>query len=171
VAILKIFRSKQFVKFVLTGGLAALVNFVSRIILNQFLNFSISVVLAYCIGMCTAFVLNKLFVFEEADNRTSRQAVMFVIVNLLAVLQTYVVSVALAEWLFPYWGFTWHSHEVAHFIGISVPIVTSFIGHKYLTFRPRKGQKASFLPAEPAHGCIPSPKSRTSTCSRSENIR
>jgi len=140
VAILKIFRSKQFVKFVLTGGLAALVNFVSRIILNLVLNFSISVVLAYCIGMCIAFILNKLFVFEEADNRMGRQAAMFVFVNVLAVLQMYIISVALAEWLFPYWNFTWYPHEVAHFIGISVPAITSFIGHKYLTFRP--GQKA-----------------------------
>jgi putative flippase GtrA len=138
VKLLNIFRSKQFIKFVLTGGFAALVNFVSRILLDIFLSFSLSVVLAYFVGMCTAFILNKLFVFEQADNRTGWQALMFVAVNLLAVLQTYVISVGLAEWLFPYLEFTWHSHEVAHFIGISVPTVTSYIGHKYLTFRQKK---------------------------------
>jgi len=122
----------------MTGGLAATVNFGSRIFLDIFLSFSLSVVLAYFIGMCTAFILNKLFVFEEADDRTGRQVLMFVIVNLLAVLQTYVISVGLAEWLFPYLKFIWHSDEVAHFIGISVPTVTSYIGHKYLTFRQKK---------------------------------
>lgn len=136
----KIFRSKQFVKFLVTNGFAAGVNFGSRILLNLFMSFSVAVVLAYFIGMLTSFILSKLFVFEEADNRTGRQAAMFVFVNVLAVLQTYIISVALAEWLFPYWNFTWYPHEVAHFIGISVPAITSFIGHKYLTFRP--GQKA-----------------------------
>jgi putative flippase GtrA len=124
--------------FVLIGGLAATVNFLSRIFLNQFLSFSISVVVAYFIGMCIAFTLNKLFVFKEADSRTSWQAIMFVFVNLIGVIQTYLVSVALAEWLFPYWEVAWYPREIAHFIGISIPTITSYIGHKYLTFRRKK---------------------------------
>jgi putative flippase GtrA len=90
---------------------------------------------AHFIGMCVAFTLDKLFVFKESDHGTSWQAMMFVFVNLIGVLQTYLVSIAFAEWLFPHWGFSWYAREIAHLIGISVPTITSYIGHKYLTFR------------------------------------
>lgn len=68
---------------------------------------------------------------------------MFVAVNLFAVIQTYVISLALVEWLFPLLRITWYTYELAHFVGISVPIITSYIGHKYLTFRPENPLKGS----------------------------
>lgn len=140
---LGIFRSKQFVKFMLVGGSAAAVNFTSRILLDFLWSYSLSIVIAYIIGMIVAFMLNKWLVFEEADDRTTRQFIMFVIVNVFAVLQTYVISMLLVNWLFPLMKFDWYSHEVAHFVGISVPIVTSYIGHKHFTFKPNKVEAKS----------------------------
>ena len=43
--------------FLLTGGIAAAVNFGSRIVYSNWLGFSTAVVLAYITGMITAFVL------------------------------------------------------------------------------------------------------------------
>jgi putative flippase GtrA len=56
-------------------------------------------------------------------------------VNLAAVLQTVIISVALADYVFPSVGLQNHRETVAHAIGIMVPAVTSYIGHKYLSFR------------------------------------
>ncbi len=135
---LSIFQSKEFVKFMLVGISAAGVNFGSRILLNYKFSYSWSIILAYILGMIVAFILNKWLVFETSSHRTTRQAIMFILVNLIAVLQTYVISLLLVNWLFPLLNFQWHTHEVAHFIGISVPIVTSYIGHKYVTFKPER---------------------------------
>jgi putative flippase GtrA len=44
------------------------------------------------------------------------------------------VSVLLADHFFPAIGWEWHSKEVAHIIGMGVPMFSSFLGHKYLTF-------------------------------------
>jgi len=58
-----------------------------------------------------------------------------VAVNMLALLQTLLVSLLLARIVLPKLGVSWHSEEIAHAIGIAVPIVTSYIGHQRLTFR------------------------------------
>jgi len=47
---------------------------------------------------------------------------------------TWGVSVGLAEYLFPVIRFSWYRFEIAHIIGISVPVFSSYLGHKYLTF-------------------------------------
>lgn len=44
------FASRQFLLFLLTGGTAAVVNFASRIVLNQWLSYSSAIIIAYLVG-------------------------------------------------------------------------------------------------------------------------
>lgn len=69
---LRAFRSKQFILFVVTGGIAALVNFGSRFVFSVFTSFGIAVILSYLLGMVTAFALVKLFVFKETVHSAQR---------------------------------------------------------------------------------------------------
>lgn len=130
-------QRRQFILFILTGGFAALINFASRILFNYWMSFSVAIIVAYLCGMLTAFVLNRLFVFREANNALHHQVFWFTIVNIAAVVQTLIVSLLLAEWIFPRIQFHWHPETVAHAIGVGVPVLTSFIGHKHLSFRSR----------------------------------
>lgn len=132
---ISIFSSKQFVLFVITGGIAALANFGSRFGFNLFTSFAVAVILAYLVGMITAFVLAKLFVFKETTNSTSQSFVWFTLVNLVAVMQTYFISVGLFYYVFPCMGYEFYPAATAHAIGVIFPVFTSFIGHKYLSFR------------------------------------
>lgn len=127
--------NRQFVLFALTGGFAAAVNFCSRIALNHWMAFTPAIVLAYLCGMLTAFVLNRILVFRQTSNALHHQILWFTLVNLAAVLQTLLVSLVLARWFFPYVRFTWHPESVAHACGVTIPVITSFFGHKYLSFR------------------------------------
>ncbi len=129
------FKSKQFIYFLFAGGFAALVNFGSRFFYSEFMSFSNAVILAYLTGMITAFVLNKLFVFKKSIHSTKKEFFYFVLVNLLAIMQTYVVSVGFVYYLFPIIKFTFYPEAIAHAIGVVVPVFTSFIGHKYFSFR------------------------------------
>jgi putative flippase GtrA len=129
------FMQRQFMLFLLTGGLAAAVNFGSRILYNLWLGFSASVILAYLTGMVTAFVLAKRFVFTESRQSLHRSALFFILVNIAAVLQTWVVSMTLAYYLLPAMGIFTLSREMAHAAGIAVPVFTSYIGHKRWSFR------------------------------------
>jgi putative flippase GtrA len=126
---------KQFFGFIIVGGVAAAINVGSRIVLNRWMPYSAAIVVAYIVGMSTAFILNRLFVFRVTVNPIHRQAFWFTVVNLAAVAQTLVVSLFFAKWLFPEIGFHWHTETVAHACGVIVPVVTSFIGHKHLSFK------------------------------------
>jgi putative flippase GtrA len=125
-----------FVRFVIAGGLAALVNISMRLLLSRFVSFELAVALAFPFGLTTAYLLSRRFVFERTEDSISAQYLRFTIVNLFALLQVWGVSVGLANWLFPKLGYTWHAELIAHTIGVLSPVVTSYYGHKLFTFRP-----------------------------------
>lgn len=126
--------NSEFTRFVLTGGFAAGVNFLSRIGFSEFVTYRFAVFYAYIIGMVTAFILAKIFVFGKSSQSTSNEFTRFTLVNIVAVVQVWFISVGLAEYGFPAINFVFYPEEVAHLIGISVPVVTSYYGHKYFTF-------------------------------------
>lgn len=129
------FLSKQFILFLVTGGTAALVNFGSRIFYNQWVSFSGAIVLAYLTGMVTAFLLARWLVFKRSEQSCARSAMLFCAVNVIAVVQTWLISMGLALYVLPYWGFTRFVSEIAHAVGVVVPVFTSYLGHKYFSFR------------------------------------
>jgi putative flippase GtrA len=127
--------TKRFLAFLVAGGLAAVANFGSRIALGHVLGYATSILVAYSIGKSTAFLLNRVMVFRSPTNSLRNQAAWFVAINIAAVVQTLVVSLVFARCVFPSVGFAHHPETVAHAIGVAVPVVTSYFGHKYLTFR------------------------------------
>jgi putative flippase GtrA len=127
--------SLRFLKFLFVSGVAAAANIGSRILFNVWMGYVPAILLAFCVGLSTAFVLNRLFVFRETVNPLHHQAFWFTVVNLAAVVQTLAVSLLLARWLFPSIGFDWHDETVAHAFGVAVPVLTSFVGHTHLSFR------------------------------------
>jgi len=129
------FASRQFMLFLLTGGTAAVVNFGSRILVNPWLGYSAAIVVAYLIGMVTAFVLARLFVFTQSSQPWRRSALIFTLVNVLAVAQTWAISVGLAYYVLPRAGVTRFAPEIAHAVGVVFPVFTSYLGHKHWSFR------------------------------------
>ena len=129
------FLSKNFLLFLLTGGFAAAVNWSSRILYNIWMPYSAAIVVAYITGMITAFVLAKLFVFTNSNQSTARSVFFFTLVNLVAVLQTWAVSVGLAYYLLPRMGISWHVRDIAHAVGVAIPVFTSYVGHKRWSFK------------------------------------
>lgn len=127
--------SRQFLTFLFTGGTAAAVNFGSRIVYSQWFGFSTAVILAYITGMITAFVLAKLFVFKDSEQSVQRSAVIFVLVNIVAALQTWLISMGLAFYVLPALGVQTFVDEIAHAVGVAVPVFTSYLGHKRWSFR------------------------------------
>jgi putative flippase GtrA len=126
----------SFIKFLLTGGVAAIANIAARAALSVVLPFEIAVALAYLVGMVIAYLLARAFVFERSGQSTQSEFLRFGLVNLVGLVQVWLVSIALAQWLLPAIGFTWNSELVAHTIGVLSPVLTSYFGHKLFTFRP-----------------------------------
>lgn len=133
----RISTANRFAGFLVAGSVAAGVNFLSRIALDPFFGYAPAIVLAYLVGMATAYTLNRTMVFPPSQRSVGGEVLWFTVINALAVLQTLVVSLFLANYALPRVGVTAGRKEVAHFFGIIVPVVTSYLGHKHLTFRQK----------------------------------
>jgi len=154
---MKTFFSRQFFVFLITGGIAALVNFFSRIVYSLFMGFPSAVVMAFLTAMVAGYLLFRFFVFKESATSPARSAIYFTLVAVASLGQTMAVSLLMAYQFLPWletWAGTWTGtwagtgtmldpslalatlrEEIAHFCGIMVPAFTSFLLHKHLTFR------------------------------------
>lgn len=125
----------RFVRFLLTSGAAAGVNVVARYLLEFAMSYPWAVAAAYLLGMATAFVLARRFVFAAGAGPVRGQLLRFTLVNAIGFAQVWLVSVGLARWLFPAIGFEWQAETVAHVIGVASPAVTSYFLHQHFSFR------------------------------------
>lgn len=127
--------SRQFSRFILVGAVAAAANIGSRILFDQWMAFVPSMILAFIVGLSTAFVLNRSWVFIKSGKHWLNEASWFTAVNILGLIQTIAISVALAKYLLPALGMTEHAELIGHSIGVVVPVITSYLGHKHITFK------------------------------------
>lgn len=125
----------QFIIFVLLNGFAAIINFLSRILFSHFVNYPTAIVLAYIVGMCTAYLLCKMFVFESIQNKVTKQILYFVLINAFALLQTLLISILFAKYILHFLHHTSLQEAIGHFIGLCAPVISSYFGHKYITFK------------------------------------
>lgn len=135
-------RSREFAAFLAAGGFAAIINIAARVLLNPYLGFQAAIIVAYGVAMAAAFLINRRFVFAASDHKTpAHEAFFFVLVNSVALAQVWLVSVALFEFAFPLWDEANPEAPVprprllAHMIGVASPILTSYFGHRHLSFR------------------------------------
>jgi putative flippase GtrA len=129
------FLSRQFVGFLGVGVTAAVLHWLARLFLSFWLVFPVAVGLAYGVGLATAFVLNRRFVFPNSSRPMGDQVRSFVSVNLLFFPVVWGCALLLNTYVLPFTGMERHTEEVAHAIAIAVPMLATFLIYKYSTFR------------------------------------
>ncbi|MGX2030815.1 GtrA family protein [Methylocaldum gracile] len=126
---------RQFIYFLISGGLAALLNWSSRFLFSIWIPFEASIVAAFFVGLGSGFLLMRLYVFGGEKKPVLPQITKYVLINMLALAQTLAISVLLARWMLPAMGVMEHVESSAHLAGVLFPVITSYFGHKLLTFR------------------------------------
>jgi putative flippase GtrA len=135
-------RSKL-LRFALTGGVAALVNWTVGRLLRVPFDIHVAVVVGYLAGLITAFLLARAFVFEPSGRSPASEGARFAAVNVVSLCIVWLVTISLSQYLFPWLGYVSPAAEgVAHAIGIAAPIFPSFLMHRYFSFAPRRGERA-----------------------------
>lgn len=126
---------RQFATFLGVGGVAALANLSSRFLFASFASFEASVLLAFFVGLTTAFVLNRALVFSEARGTTWKtEAVRFLIVNLAGLVVTLGAAVGCLRVLLAAFGPAGWVEGLAHLIGLGCSAITSYVAHRTWTF-------------------------------------
>ena len=127
--------TRQFLLFLVSGGLAAFFNWSSRFLFSLWMPFEWAIVAAFFVGLASGFIMMRLYVFGGRQKAIIPQVSKFIFVNMIALAQTLIISVVLARWILPGLGMTEHIEALAHLVGVLVPVVTSYFGHRFLTFR------------------------------------
>jgi putative flippase GtrA len=130
---LKHFFTRQFLKFLFVGATAALANWVSRIIFSFWMSFSLAISAAYLVGMTSAFLLNKKFVFPNSSRPIQKQIRDFTLTNLVAFPLVWLMSIQIRNFLQGV-GMVAYSEELAHMLALSIPTIVSFLIYKFLAF-------------------------------------
>lgn len=124
----------QFALFLLVGGTAAAANWVARLVLSRWMGFGWAVVAAYAVGMATAFLLNRRFVFPRSTRPAALQARDFVFINVVSFPVVWIASIALDAGLRAL-GMQRFTQELAHGVAVALPAVVSFLLYKFVAFR------------------------------------
>lgn len=133
--ITNLYASVQFAKFVFIGGVALALHWAARIVFDMWVSFSAAVILAYGVGMASAFILNRRFVFPKSRQDRQHEILYFVIVNLTAFPFVWLISSALGQRLLPLYVDAELARALGHAIAITTPVFFNFAAHKFLTFR------------------------------------
>ena len=128
------------VRFLLLGGLVAVVNWLVRFPLSAVLPLGMAVIVAYLIGMSVGFYLYRTYVFIGSNRPILQQTGVFCAVNLIGVAAvlalTYAFLMLQDEIGYP----TFVKEALAHCLAVGLGAVVTFIGHKTLTFSQRKAR-------------------------------
>ncbi|WP_375413861.1 GtrA family protein [uncultured Bradyrhizobium sp.] len=131
--------NNRFARFFLVGAAAAAVNILGRVLISCFVRFEYAVALAFPVALTFAFVMSRVFVFEASERPVWKQYLRFWLVNLVALIQVWLISIGLTYWLFPAVGWTFYPELCAHIIAVCSPVLTSYYAHKVFTFSGKSG--------------------------------
>ena len=123
---------KIFFKFFAAGAIAAAVNFGSRFLFSTWMPFELAVVLAYLTGMAIAFTLFTYKVFNRSSNSKAKSLFRFTIVNVVGLVQTWVLSIIFLNTIFS--GSGQLGEAISHLSAMSFVTVTSYFLHRRYTF-------------------------------------
>ncbi|KOA20690.1 GtrA-like protein [Clostridium homopropionicum DSM 5847] len=121
---------KIFIKFCLVGGTNTLLTLATFYILNTVLgiNYILSSILGYCVGMVNSYILNKRWTFYDSEKIIFNQFIKFVTVNLMSLSINLLVMYTLS-------GKLHLNAMIAQIVATGFSIISNYIGSKLWVFR------------------------------------
>ncbi|WP_239796690.1 GtrA family protein [Candidatus Nitrotoga arctica] len=135
--ILSIFnRQAEFVRYVISGGTATVVNLAAIWLSRQITNYEISVFIGAIAGTITTYLLTKIFVFNANSKAFDHSEIMrFLSVHAVVCMQIWLVSVSIERWVLPVYWTSNLREALASMIGVGSVVFTGFFLHRNVTFR------------------------------------
>jgi putative flippase GtrA len=133
--VLSLYLSRQFGRFLLAGGFAAIVNWLSRFAFNLVMSYALAIAAAYALGMAVAFVLNKQYVFPYGRRPLVAEMSFFVLFNVAAFPFVWVAAYVLGQLVLPQFLPRQLALALGHGCAVALPAFVNFVLHKSITFR------------------------------------
>ena len=133
--IISLYASKQFVTFLLVGGIALLFHWLSRFAFNTLVDYGWAIVLAYLVGMGVGYALNRVYVFPYSKRPFHSEIFLFFLVNIASFPLVWVAAFVLGEWILVKLMIREQALALGHGLAILFPVFVNFALHKFITFR------------------------------------
>jgi len=119
-----------FLKYCLVGAAATVVDYSLLYSLTEFVGvwYLWSATVAFIGGATTNYLLNRLWTFENTDQRIARQVATFLIIAGVGILLNNAI-LALGVEVFGWW------YMLAKVISTAITLIWNFFGHRYITFK------------------------------------
>ena len=125
------------VRFIVAGGLASAVNWLTRYAASTIVSFQIALVVGAVAGMATGFCLYRAWVFPHSSRPLHFQGGSFLAVNGISAAFVFLVSISV-DWLLRDYPLSSQLREgIAHAVGIGCGAPVNFFGHRMITFGRR----------------------------------
>jgi putative flippase GtrA len=140
------------VRFLMAGGSAALLNWLVRFPLGQFVPYPAAVLAALAIGMSYGFVIYRHWAFMSPGTRPLPVEIRdFLLVNAAGGAITFAVSLG-SDWSLTHLRVSTNGAQAAaHALGIAAGAVVNYLGHKHITFRPERAAFSTDARVKPGH--------------------
>jgi putative flippase GtrA len=126
---------RQFIRYLAAGGASAVCNICARIFLSLLIPFEAAVSISFVIGLVTGFLFMRWFAFSNSTRSLRQQIGSYLLINLYGLLQTLFVSSVCLRLIFPSLHIYYHTELLAHVVALGLLAVTSYYGHRKITFR------------------------------------
>jgi putative flippase GtrA len=127
----RVYKSKKVIKYIFSGGMAAVTNLSALYLLVEFLgvHYLVASILSFIVSIAVSFIMQKFWTFEDSSRDTihAQFAIYTVVVLINLVLNTFLVY-AFVEWL-SIWYFA------AQFLAAAIIALVSFFAYRNLVFK------------------------------------
>lgn len=129
-------RRNKFVRYIISGSTATIINLAVVWLARQLTDYSIAVVAGALAGTATTYILAKTFVFNTTSKTFDHaEIIRFLLVHTVVCIQIWIVSVSLESWILPtHWSGDLRE-VISSVIGVGSVVFTGFFLHRYVTFR------------------------------------
>jgi energy-coupling factor transport system substrate-specific component len=121
-------------RFLVAGGLAALVNWLVRFPIELVVPYFAALLLATSIGMTCGFLLYRSWVFPGSSRSIADQVRDFILVNLTGQATMLGIATIVRQLLFVVEIGPLIAGALAHALGIGAGAIVNYLGHRHLTF-------------------------------------
>ena len=121
----------EFARFVIVGGISAVLEYSLYFLFKLILEYLIANVLAFGLTNVVTFILSKLYVFEPSGKRKRHEAALFFIFLIGALAVNQAVLWSLVE-------FAGMDDKIAKALAIAVTVIWNFFTRKHFVFKNRE---------------------------------
>ena len=129
IKLFKIFASRQFLAYLLFGGIATIVDWGTYwlFLYSLGLHYSLAVTFSFMLGSLTNFSLNKYLNFKNRYKKLHNQFVLYLLIAIIGLLFTILLMWICIELLSI-------DEFLARVIATAITLIYNFLGHKFITF-------------------------------------